>query len=105
MTAALNIQKVQRAPSIEMKAVLEILNADSFLMESVMPFIDFQNENIYWDQIFKNSFGSGHRGALLFAYAIWTDEVRSNPFDAAFSMGPKLQIAVLKAMALRWGLQ
>ncbi|MGZ3786820.1 MAG: hypothetical protein ACXVC3_19945 [Bdellovibrio sp.] len=73
-------------------------------MESVMPFIDFQGENIYWDQIFKNSFGSGHRGALLFAYAIWQNEVRSNPFEAAFNMSPKLQMAVLKALALRWGL-
>jgi len=102
MTAA--IQKNQREPSTEMKAVLEILNADPFLMESVNPFIDFRNETIHWDLIFRNSFGSGHRGALLFAHAIWSDEIRANPFDAAFSMSPRLQAAVLKAMAMRWGL-
>lgn len=105
MTTALNIQNEPRPPSNEMKAVLEILNADSFLMKAAKPHIDFENESIYWDKIFQNSFGSGYRGALLFAYSMWTDEVRANPFEMAFSMSPKLQIAVLKAMALRWGLQ
>jgi hypothetical protein len=106
MTAVATIltEKPQREPSTQMKAVLEILNADPFLMNAAKPFIDFRNESIQWDLIFKNSFGSGHRGALLIAYSLWTDELRprTNPFDAALSMSSRLQIAVLKAMALHW---
>ncbi len=43
---------------------------------------------------------------MLWAYSLWTDEIRSraNPFDAALSLTPKLQIAVLKALSIRWGL-
>lgn len=99
-------QNSQLKFSVQMRAVLLIFEADSYLKKSILPFIDIHNESIRWDQIFKMSFGSGHRAAVTFAYSIWTDEIRenSNPFEAALSMSIGLQQACLKALALRWGL-
>lgn len=90
-----------------MQAVLLILDADPRLMKSLETFINFQTETISWDQILKIPFGSGHRSAVTWAYGLWEDELRpgSNPFDAALSMSPKMQIAVLQALAFRWGLR
>ncbi|HEY8272047.1 MAG TPA: hypothetical protein VIG33_14245 [Pseudobdellovibrionaceae bacterium] len=97
----------QRKLSTQMEAVLLIFKADPYLMESLKSFINLDTETIHWPQIFKISFGSGHRAAITMAYGVWTDELRpgSNPFDAALSLPPKLQIAVLQALALRWGLK
>jgi hypothetical protein len=87
-------------------AVLILLSADPHLMKSVEPFINLDTETISWDAIFKIPFGSGHRGAVSWAYSIWTDEMRprANIFDGALSMSPALQVAVLQALAKRWGL-
>ena len=103
--AALNLV-AERKYSVQMRAVLLILNADRRLMNSVSPFINFDTETIFWNEICKISFGSGHRAAVTWAYSIWTDELRprANCFDAALSMTPDLQAAVLQALALRWGL-
>jgi hypothetical protein len=89
-----------------MRAVLLVLDADPYLKQMVEPHIDFNNESIFWPQIFKIPFGSGHRAAVTFIYCIWTDELRpkSNPFGSALSMNANLQRACLQALALRWGL-
>ncbi len=107
MSVATSNSKPQRKLSIQMEAVLLILKADPYLMESLKSFINLDTETIFWDQILKISFGSGHRAAVTLAYGVWTDEVRpgSNPFDAALSMSPNLQVATLHALALRWGLK
>lgn len=101
------MSKPPRKLSTQMAAVLLILNADPNLMERVKPFINLENETIFWEPILKMSLGSGHRAAITWAYGAWTDELRprSNPFDAALSLTPNLQVAVLKALALRWGLK
>ncbi len=89
-----------------MRAVLHVLKADPSLYERVIPFINLQTEPIFWHDIFRLGFGSGHRGAVTWCYGIWVDEPRprSNPFDAALSLDARLQIAVLEALAMRWGL-
>ncbi len=96
----------ERKHSVQMRAVLFILNADPHLMNSVWPFLNLETETIFWDEIFKIPFGSGNRAGASWAYCIWTDELRprANCFDAALSMTPNLQAAVLQALALRWGL-
>ena len=96
-----------RTPSQQMRAVLHVLKADTHLYQRILPFIDLRNETIQWDSILKMSFGSGHRGAITWLYGIWTDDVRprSNYFDAALSMDSRLQVAVLEALAMRWGLK
>jgi hypothetical protein len=105
-TARLFQNNSEQKFSTQMQAVLLILDADPYLKEHIEPFIDFRNETISWEPILKMSFGSGHRAAVSWMYGLWTDELRpgSNPFDAALSMGPGLQLATLKAMAFRWGL-
>jgi hypothetical protein len=106
MSNVIPIQIPQRKPSAQMRAVLMILEADSYLKKTVLPFVDVNRESINWEPIFKMPFGSGHKAAVTWAYAVWTDEVRmkSNPFDGALSLSPALQRAVLQALALRWGM-
>jgi hypothetical protein len=104
MQQKIETQSVRRMPSQQMRAVLCLLNADPNLYQRVKPFIDLDRESIYWDQISKISFGSGHRGAVTLAYGIWTDEQkpRANVFDGALSMDARLQSAALRALAIRW---
>lgn len=92
--------------STQMKCVLLILEADKYLKDSVLPFIDLKAESINWDPILKMPFGSGHRAAVTWMYGLWVDKLpsRRDPFESAFSMSPRLQVAALKALALRWGL-
>ena len=92
--------------SQQMQAVLLILNADQNLMNAVSPFINFKTETIYWAKILALPLGSGHRGAIRWAYGVWTDEMpKGNCFDGALNMSPFLKIAVLEALCLRWGLR
>ncbi len=105
--AILTIEKQERKHSLQMRAVLHVLNVDAHLYERLSTFINLDTETIYWNEIFRMGFGSGHRAALAWCYAIWVDEPkpRSNCFDAALSMDPSFQAAVLEALAMRWGLQ
>jgi hypothetical protein len=92
--------------SQQMQAVMMIFNADEFLLESVSPFIDLETETIHWDKILKLPFGSGHKGALRWAYGVWKDDMpKGNCFDGALSMSPFLKVGVLEALCLRWGLR
>ena len=102
-----NARPLTNKISNEMRAVLLIFNADQYLMENVGPFINVETETINWNVILKMAFGSGHKAAVLWAYAVWTDTQpdHGDCFDAAFSMSPHLQIAVLEALCLRWGLR
>jgi len=99
-------QNLQTKLSTQMRAVLMIFNADPYLSECALPFVDTERDSICWDPLFKMGFGSGHKAAVVFAYSVWTDEIKENcnPFDAALSMSQDLQAACLKALALRWGL-
>jgi len=95
------------AASLQMKCVLTIICADEDLSRQCLPLIHIKTDSIEWDSIFGTSWGSGHGGAILWANALWCDEHREgsrSPFDAAFSMSPKLQKAILKGVAMRWGL-
>jgi hypothetical protein len=95
----------QRKQSTQMRAVLMVLDADPYLKSAALPFVDVTRESINWEPIFKTASGSGHRAAVTWAYALWTDEVRAktNPFDGALSLSPALQKAVLQTLAIRWG--
>lgn len=101
------MEKPDRKLSTQMRAVLLIFAADARLKEAVSPFINLDTETIHWDQIQKIPFGSGHRAAAAWAYGVWTDEPRprTNCFDAALCMDSRLQVAVLEALAMRWGLK
>jgi hypothetical protein len=90
----------------ELKAVLLILRADETLRSKALSFVDIDRRSIDWEKIFSNDYSGGHMAALVWAKAIWCDEVttKSDPFDRAFSMNPPLQRAVLEALAIRWSL-
>lgn len=110
MQAQSSACQTQSAPvrklSMQMQAVLLVFNADAYLMRAVAPFINIETETIYWDKILKLPLGSGHKGAIRWAYGIWTDEMpKGNCFDGALCMSPALQVDVLEALCLRWGLR
>ena len=96
-----------RKMSNQMKAVLTILSSDRELMDAAGKHVDWINESICWEPILKIAWGSGHRAALSYAYGIWRDEIRpqSNPFEDALNMDLHLRRAVIRALAIRWGLQ
>jgi hypothetical protein len=91
----------------ELLAVYRIFNADPELQRKALPYVDLERGDIDWYRISQNDFGGGHSAAITWAKAIWTDQTpeKSDPFDRAFSMGPRLQKAVLEALAIRWGLK
>ncbi len=100
-------ETINPAPfSPELRAVLLILEADRELRNKALPHVDLVHQEIDWDSIYENDFGGGHWAALSWAKAIWCDQVSTNadPFDRAFAMDQKLQVAVVKALATRWGL-
>ena len=98
--------QTERKLSQQMRAVLLVLNADPYLMEAVSPFINFETESIYWEKIQKLPLCSGHKSAVRWAYGIWTDEMpKGNCFGGALNMSAFLQVAILEALCLRWGLR
>ena len=110
----MNIQELEGSDSMcaprklsqQMQAVMMIFNADEHLMKAVAPFINLETESIYWDKILKIPFGSGHKGAVRWAYGVRTDEMpKGNCFDGALSMSSLLKVGVLEALWLRWGLR
>lgn len=90
----------------ELRAVLDIFSHDKELQRKALPHVDIERQSIDWDAIFGNDYGSGHRAAVLWAYAIWADHApaKGDPISAAFSMGSQLRLTVLHALATRWGL-
>ena len=92
--------------SPQIRAVLLIFEADRELRAKALPYVDIENEVVDWDGIYENDFGGGHWAALTWAKAIYCDKVstKSDPFDRAFALNSQLQVAVLRALATRWGL-
>ncbi len=95
----------QQQASPELRAVLTILNADEELRLKALPHVSVERREINWERIFRNDFGSGHRAALLWAKSLFRDEApaKVDPFDRAFSMDNHLRVAVINAIAIRWG--
>jgi hypothetical protein len=87
--------------------VLIIFNADDELRRKALPHVSIERQEIDWDGIFENDFGGGHSAAILWARCIWGDTVPegTDPMYRAFSMDGWLRRSVLKALAIRWGLE
>lgn len=96
----------QKPMSVQMRCVFTVLDAASNLRAALSPYIDLNLESIYWERIFKLPLSSGERTLVSWIYGLWTDEQRprANVFDGSITLPPQIQIAVLKALALRWGL-
>ncbi len=50
MSQIFSIQSQARNPSVQMRAVLLILEADPYLKSAVLPFVDLDRESIQWEQ-------------------------------------------------------
>ena len=111
-TAASNthIQSQIPAPAVkisrQMRAVVEILGADSALFELASPFINFMADEIDWDGLFGLHLSSGQRAALDWSFICWRDEVPagSNPFDSVLNCDASLQRAIMRGLSVRWGI-
>lgn len=92
--------------SSELRAVLRIFRYDEELKRKALPHVDLEHQSINWPRIWENDFGGGHAAAVVWAQAIWCDQVqtKSDPFDRAFAMDTELQQAILDALAIRWGI-
>lgn len=90
----------------ELRAVLRISRYDEELKTKALPHVDIVRQSINWTRIWANDFGGGHAAAVVWAQAIWCDQVetKSDPFDRAYAMDTRIQQAVLEALAIRWGL-
>lgn len=82
------------------------VNASEELKRKVLPFINIERETIDWPKIWSQDFSGGHSAAVCWIQALWCDRVQTklDPFDRAFAMDQSLQMAVIKALAIRWGL-
>lgn len=89
----------------ELRAILQIFRHDGELQTKALLHVDIKRQSVNWDRIWKNDFGGAHAAAIIWAQAIWCDQIQthSDPFDRAFAMSPGLQQAVLRALAIRWG--
>ena len=99
--------KLQPRPmSPKMGAVLAIFDADPLLAGAAFSAIDLEKETVDWTKIFKRLRGTELREAAEWAFCIWTDTVpaKSNPFHSAIVLERKLRRAILKALAIHWGL-
>lgn len=96
----------QRNLPAELRAVLRIFSYDQELRRKALPHVDVERRSIDWTEIWRNDFGGGHAAAILWAQAIWCDEVttKSDPFTRAFAMDHRLREVVLEALSIRWGL-
>lgn len=103
---AIHQPTTQKLPR-ELRAVLRIFTYDEELKRKALPHVDIERRSINWPKIWANDFGGGHSAAVIWAQAIWCDQVttKADPFDRAFAMDAGLQVAVLEALAIRWGLR
>lgn len=95
-----------RLPSREMRAVLTIIAADPELDRLTTPWLDIEREAIHWADIFESPMSSGHRSALEWARALWTEQFvdPDSILDSSLNMDLRLKGAVLRALALMWGI-
>lgn len=90
-----------------LKAVLEIAQSSPQLRHDLLPIIDQEKQEIHWEKLEYGALSGGVQTAIAWAKALWTDEVDSNMrglFDAFGSLDVTVQRAILRAMAVRYGL-
>lgn len=76
MSSAICFQNPQRRLSIQMRAVLMVLEADPYLKDALSQHIDLNLETIRWDRIFQLGLSSGQSTVVGWIYGLWTDEPR-----------------------------
>jgi hypothetical protein len=94
-----------RQVSLQMRSVITIFAADNGLFDVLSPFIDFANNSIDWPRIRSLSLCSGHKAVVDWAWICWCGEIPegTNPFDAVPDLDDQFRRAIVKALAVRWG--
>ena len=88
-----------------LRAAITIMAADPHLVCKALPHVDIDHQEVKWDEIFKNEFDNGQKAAIYFAKALATNKVDGvDPFTLAAEMNQKLRGAVLRGLAIHWGL-
>ncbi|MDR3608440.1 MAG: hypothetical protein P4M08_13815 [Oligoflexia bacterium] len=89
-----------------MKAVLKI--AENPKMKNIlMPVINLDAEEIYWDKIQMASLSGGQRTAISWAWCIWacsqvaTPSEMRDPFEGFRGMDRDLQLSIISALVTR----
>jgi len=87
-----------------LKAVLHIVHASPGLTEKMLPFINQAEEEIYWDDVFRQAHSSGELTAVKWCFCIWTTECpeNRNPFPGSFNLDEQMTQAVLEALLILW---
>lgn len=100
-------QSVVQKISPQLRAVLTILCGDRHLMEATMPHVDLNADSIQWEGIYHLALSPTQKAAVDIAFGIWTDEQKpdTNFFGPVLNMATDLQTAVLRALAIRWGIK
>lgn len=95
----------QIAMSQQRKAVMTIISTCEDMNRYASPHIDLSKDQINWDPIFKVRWTTSQKTALGWAFALWRDEPRPrlNIFENSSAMDRELQVAVLHALMIRWG--
>lgn len=88
----------------ELAAVIQIFSHDDELRIRALPHVNIERREINWDAIFDRYYGSGHSAAIHWAYGLWRDALTEDLLAESFSMDSGLKRAVLRALAVRWGL-
>ena len=89
------------AQSKYMKAVLAIATASAQVEKIMMVHIDVKNESIDWDPIFSDASNtSGTRALVTWAYCLWTNEIRNNPFELAHLLDDHHREKLLEAVSV-----
>ena len=87
------------------RAVITIMAADPHLVCKALPHVDIDHQEIKWDEVFKNEFDGGQKAAISFAKALAMGKIDgADPFILANEMNQKLRGAVLRGLAIHWGL-
>lgn len=90
----------------ELRAVLTIFSADKELRTKALPHVNIERQEIDWHRITINDFSSGHSAAITWAKSIWTasQPTELDIFERSTSMDQQMRLAVLRALAIAWGL-
>ena len=91
-------------------APVYVLTSDNELRFKAAKHIKPAHREIEWEKIMQTDFGSGHRAALYWAFALWAGNSWRYPelvdtMDKAFYMDHDLRVTVTYALMLRWKLQ
>lgn len=89
-----------------LRAALKIFTSVKEIEEKTVPHVNFVQKDIDWAAIFRNDFPPDHYSVILFAFSLWSNEVKpkANQFDLIRNLTPNVRRAAFEALAIQWGI-